>query len=43
MARKRYNDEDFLRLLRGIEVHLNGANLGGKVTILICYYQVLPQ
>jgi len=32
MARKRYNDEDILRLLREIEVHLHGTNLGGKVS-----------
>ena len=25
MARKRYNEEDFLRLLREIEVHLHGG------------------
>jgi len=25
MARKRYNEEDILRLLREIEVHLHGA------------------
>ena len=25
MARKRYNDEDILRLLREIEVHLHGG------------------
>lgn len=25
MARKRYNEQDILRLLRAIEVHLNGG------------------
>ena len=32
MARKRYNEENILLLLREIEVHLHGSNLGGKVT-----------
>ncbi len=35
MARKRYSDEDILKLLREIEVHIHGGraiwNLGGNL------------
>ena len=37
MVRKRYSEEDILRLLREIEVHLNGGLdvVGCKVRLLV--------
>ena len=36
MARKRYNEEDILRLLREIEVHLHGGMFAGHDAQAYC-------